>query len=112
MLRVSGVLVAGAMALAIGVASGAAAQQGPRASTVEPGVYAEFGPSFVDYQNIESAERCRDLCLQDRRCRIWRYVGGQAPAEYGRARRVCVLGDRAAQSRTKHGLWVTSGQVR
>jgi hypothetical protein len=98
-------------ALAFGIAAPAAAQQGPRASTVEAGVYIEFGPSFVDYQNIESAERCRDLCLQDRRCRVWRYVSGTAPAAYGRARRVCVLGDRAPQARTRPGGWATSGQA-
>jgi hypothetical protein len=103
--------IAFAAALAFAVAAPAAAQQGPRASTVEAGVYIEFGPSFVDYQNIESAERCRDLCLQDRRCRVWRYVSGTAPAEYGRARRVCVLGDRAPQTRTRPGGWATSGQV-
>jgi hypothetical protein len=101
--------LAGIAALALGAS--AQAQQPPRASTVEGGVYMEFGPSFVDYQNIESAERCRDLCLQDQRCRVWRYVSGTAPAEYGRARRVCVLGDRAPQTRTRPGGWVTSGQV-
>ena len=103
--------LAGIAALAFAASAPAQAQQ-PRASTVEGGVYIEFGPSFVDYQNIESPERCRDLCLQDRRCRIWRYVSGRAPAEYGRARRVCVLGDRAAQSRTRPGGWATSGQVK
>jgi hypothetical protein len=103
--------LAGIAALAIGAGGTALAQQPPRASTVEGGVYIEFGPSFVDYQNIESAERCRDLCLQDRRCRVWRYVSGRAPAEYGRARRVCVLGDRAPQSRTRPGGWATSGQI-
>ncbi len=103
--------IALAGALAFGFVAPAAAQQPPRASTVEAGVYIEFGPSFVDYQNIESPERCRDLCLQDRRCRVWRYVGGTAPAEYGRARRVCVLGDRAPQTRTRPGGWATSGQV-
>ncbi len=97
-------------AFAFGFGAAAEAQQ-PRASTVEAGVYIEFGPSFVDYQNIESAARCRDLCLQDQRCRVWRYVGGTAPAEYGRARRVCVLGDRAPQTRTRPGGWATSGQV-
>ena len=104
-------LGAAAFALGLGVVAPAQAQQPPRASTVEGGVYMEFGPSFVDYQNIESAERCRDLCLQDRRCRVWRYVSGTAPAEYGRARRVCVLGDRAPQTRTRPGGWATSGQV-
>ena len=100
-------------ALALALAAPAAAQQpSGRTSTVEAGVYLEFGPSFVDYQNIESGERCRDLCLQDARCRVWRYVSGTAPAEYGRARRVCVLGDRAPQSRTTPGAWATSGQVR
>ena len=103
--------IALAGALVLGMAAPAAAQQTPRASTVEGGVYIEFGPSFVDYQNIESAERCRDLCLQDRRCRVWRYVSGRAPAEYGVARRVCVLGDRAPQTRTRPGAWATSGQV-
>jgi hypothetical protein len=103
--------LAGSAALALGIAAPSQAQQ-PPASTVEAGVYIEFGPSFVDYQNIESAERCRDLCLQDRRCRVWRYVGGTAPADYGRARRLCVLGDRAPQTRTRPGAWVTSGQVR
>jgi hypothetical protein len=98
-------------ALAFGAASPAQAQA-PRASTVEGGVYIDFGPSFVDYQNIESAERCRDLCLQDRRCRVWRYVSGTAPAEYGRARRVCVLGDRAPQTRTRPGGWASSGEVK
>jgi hypothetical protein len=102
--------LAGVAALAFALGTPAQAQQ-PRASTVEGGVFIEFGPSFVDYQNIESAERCRDLCLQDRRCRAWRYVSGRAPAEYGRARRVCVLGDRAQQSRTRPGGWATSGQV-
>lgn len=102
--------LAGAAALALAIGTPAHAQ--PRTSTIEGGVYIEFGPSFVDYQNIESAERCRDLCLQDRRCRVWRYVSGRAPAEYGRARRVCVLGDRAPQSRTQPGGWATSGQVR
>ena len=102
-----------AIASALALALGAAAQaQQPRASTVEGGVYIEFGPSFVDYQNIESAERCRDLCLQDRRCTVWRYVGGTAPADYGRARRVCVLGDRAPQTRTQPGGWATSGTVK
>lgn len=105
------IALAGVAALVLGSAGPAGAQQQPRASTVEAGVYIEFGPSFVDYQNIESAERCRDLCLQDRRCRVWRYVSGRAPAEYGRARRVCVLGDRAPQSRTRPGAWATSGQV-
>ena len=102
---------AGIAALSLSIAAHATAQQ-PRASTVEGGVYIEFGPSFLDYQNIESAERCRDLCLQDRRCTVWRYVSGRAPAEYGRARRVCVLGDRAPQTRTRPGAWATSGQVR
>ena len=102
---------ASAVALAFALAAPAQAQQ-PRSSTVEGGTYIEFGPSFVDYQNIESAERCRDLCLQDQRCKIWRYVGGTAPAEYGRARRVCVLGDRAVQTRTKPGGWATSGEVK
>ena len=97
-------------ALLLATGAPAHAQQ-PRASTVEAGVYIEFGPSFVDYQNIKSAERCRDLCLQDRRCRVWRYVSGTAPAEYGRARRVCVLGDGAAQSRQRPGAWATSGVV-
>jgi len=101
----------GVFALAFVAPAEAQAPPG-RASSVEAGVYIEFGPSFLDYQNIESAERCRDLCLQDQRCRIWRYVGGKAPAEYGRARRVCVLGDRPQQSRTTPGSWVTSGQVR
>jgi hypothetical protein len=103
--------IAVAGALAFGLAAPADAQQPPRASTVEAGVYIEFGPSFVDYQNIESPERCRDLCRQDRRCRVWRYVSGTAPAEYGRARRICVLGDRAPQTRTRPGGWATSGQV-
>jgi hypothetical protein len=99
--------------LALAAAAPAAAQQpSGRTSTVEAGVYIEFGPSFVDFQNIASSERCRDLCLQDARCRVWRYVSGRAPAEYGRARRVCVLGDRAPQSRTTPGTWVTSGQTR
>jgi hypothetical protein len=102
--------LAGAAALALAIGAPAHAQQ-PRASTVEGGVYIEFGPSFVVYQNIESAERCRDLCLLDGRCRVWRYVSGRAPAEYGRARRVCALGDRAPQSRTRPGGWATSGQV-
>lgn len=106
--RFPGIL--GALALAFG-ATAAPAQQ-PGASTVEPGVYIEFGPSFVDYQNIESAERCRELCLQDRRCRVWRYITGRAPAEYGRARRLCVLGDRAPQRRTAPGAWAISGQVK
>jgi hypothetical protein len=97
------------LALALGV--GAAAAQQTRTSTIEPGVYIEFGPSFVDYQNIDSAERCRTLCLQDQRCRTWRYVTGTAPAEYGRARRLCVLSDRAPQTRTRPGPWATSGQV-
>src|SRR5262245_38646684 len=88
----------------------AMAQQ-PRASTIEGGVYIDFGMSFLDYQNIESPERCRDLCLQDKRCRVWRYVGGTAPADYGRARRVCVLGDRAQLNRTRPGRWATSGVV-
>lgn len=104
------IALAGVAALAFGAAAPSMAQQ-PRASTVEAGVYIEFGPSFVDYQNIESPERCRDLCLQDRRCSVWRYVSGRAPAEYGRARRVCVLGDRAPQTRTRPGAWATSGQV-
>lgn len=98
--------------VALALAAAAAQAQQPRASTVEPGVYIEFGPSFLDYQNIENADRCRDLCLQDQRCRVWRYVSGTAPAEYGRARRVCVLSDRAPQTRTSPGAWVTSGQVR
>ncbi|HEY7610325.1 MAG TPA: PAN domain-containing protein [Alphaproteobacteria bacterium] len=103
---------ASALGLAFGLlfAPIADAQQ-PRASTLEAGVYIEFGPSFVDYQNIESPERCRDLCLQDRRCRVWRYVSGRAPAEYGRARRVCVLGDRPVQNRLRPGTWATSGAV-
>jgi len=103
--------VAGLALAGLALAAPAGAQQ-PRASSVEAGIYIEFGPSFVDYQNIESGERCRDLCLQDQRCKVWRYVGGTAPAEYGRARRVCVLSDRAPQTRTKPGNWVTSGQVR
>ncbi len=99
--------------IALTLAAPAAAQQpSARTSSVEAGTYIEFGPSFLDYQNIESADRCRDLCLQDARCRVWRYVSGTAPAEYGRARRVCVLGDRAPQSRATPGNWVTSGQVR
>lgn len=103
---------ASALGLALGLlfAPIAAAQQ-PRASTLEAGVYIDFGPSFVDYQNIESPERCRDLCLQDRRCRVWRYVSGRAPAEYGRARRVCVLGDGAIRNRTQPGTWASSGVV-
>ena len=101
----------GFAALALMAAAPAQAQQ-PRVSTVEPGVYIEFGASFLDYKNIESGERCRDLCLQDQRCKVWRYVSGTAPAEYGTARRVCVLSDRAQQSRTTPGTWVTSGQVR
>ena len=104
-------LACAGVALLLATGAPAFAEQQPRASTVEAGVYIEFGPSFVDYQNIESAERCRDLCLQDRRCRVWRYVGGTAPAEYGRARRVCVLGDRAAQNRQRPGAWATSGVV-
>ena len=101
----------GVMALAF--SAPAEAQQPPlRTSSSEAGVYLEFGPSFLDYQNIESADRCRGLCLQDQRCRIWRYVSGLAPAEYGRARRVCVLGERPPQTRTTPGTWVTSGQVR
>jgi hypothetical protein len=103
--------IASAVVFAFGLVGAAAAQQ-PRASTVESGVYMEFGPSFVDYQNIESAERCRDLCLQDRRCTVWRYVSGTAPADYGRARRICVLGDRAPQTRTQPGGWATSGTVK
>jgi hypothetical protein len=95
------------VALMLG-AGGAARAQQPRSSTLEAGVYIEFGPSFLDYQNIANAERCRTLCLQDQRCRVWRYVTGTAPAEYGRARRVCLLGDRAPQSRTRPGGWVTS----
>lgn len=102
---------AGAVVLVLAFGASVQAQQ-PRSSTVEGGTYIEFGPSFVDYQNIESAERCRDLCLQDRRCKVWRYVSGTAPAEYGRARRVCVLGDRAVQTRTKPGGWATSGEVK
>ena len=100
----------GFAALAASFSAPALAQQ-PRASTMEAGVYIDFGMSFLDYQNIESAERCRDLCLLDGRCRVWRYVSGRAPAEYGRARRVCVLGDRAPQTRTRPGAWATSGQV-
>lgn len=96
--------------LALGL--GTAHAQQPRASSVEAGVHIEFGSSFVDYQNIASAERCRDLCVQDRRCRVWRHVAGTAPAEYGRARRLCVLGDRVPQTRTRLGAWVTSGEVR
>jgi hypothetical protein len=42
---------------------------------------------------------------------VWRYVSGTAPAEYGRARRICVLGERAPQTRTRPGGWATSGQV-
>jgi hypothetical protein len=104
---------ASASVVALAFALGAPAQaQQPRSSTVEGGTYIEFGPSFVDYQNIESAERCRDLCLQDKRCTVWRYVSGTAPADLGRARRVCVLGDRAAQTRTKPGGWATSGVVK
>jgi hypothetical protein len=98
------------VALMLGAGGTANAQQ-PRTSTLEAGVYIEFGPSFVDYQNIDSAERCRTLCLQDQRCRVWRYVTGTAPAEYGRARRVCVLSDRAPQTRTQPGRWVSSGVV-
>jgi hypothetical protein len=104
-------LLACAGVAVLAAAASAQAQQPPRASTVEAGVYIEFGPSFIDYQNIESPERCRDLCLQDRRCRVWRYVGGTAPAEYGRARRVCVLGDRTVQNRQRPGSWATSGVV-
>jgi len=98
------------LALILGATGSAQAQQ-PRNATLEPGVYIEFGPSFVDYQNIENAERCRTLCLQDQRCRVWRYVTGTAPAEYGRARRLCVLGDRAPQTRTQTGAWAISGVV-
>ena len=99
-----------ALGLAFGLGGSAQAQQ-PRASTLEAGVYLDFGPSFVDYQNIESPERCRDLCLQDQRCKVWRYVSGRAPAEYGRARRVCVLGDGAIRNRTRPGTWAASGVV-
>lgn len=98
------------LALVLGAAGSAQAQQ-PRTATIEPGVYIEFGPSFVDYQNIENAERCRTLCVQDQRCRVWRYVTGTAPAEYGRARRLCVLGDRPPQTRTQPGAWAISGIV-
>ena len=106
-------ILASCSVVALALAVPALAQQpSGRTSSVEAGVYIEFGPSFLDYQNIESGDRCRDLCLQDARCRVWRYTGGTAPAEYGRARRVCVLGDRAPQSRTTPGTWVTSGQVR
>ena len=101
----------GLVAFACGLAAAASAQQ-PRVSSFEAGVYIDFGFSFLDYQNIESAERCRDLCLQDRRCRVWRYIAGTAPADYGTARRLCVLGDRGPLSRTRPGSWAISGQVR
>lgn len=107
--RFLGTCGAAAILLAVGISAHA---QQPRASSFEAGVYIEFGPSFLDYQNIENAERCRDLCLQDRRCRVWRYVAGTAPAEYGRARRLCLLGDRAPQTRTRPGGWVASGVAR
>ncbi|MCW5774241.1 MAG: hypothetical protein KIT16_21540 [Rhodospirillaceae bacterium] len=94
------------------VFAGAALAQPLRTSTVEPGVYIEFGPSFLDYQNIDSAGRCRELCEKEARCRVWRYVSGTAPAEYGRARRLCVLSERRPISRTKPGLWATSGEVK
>jgi hypothetical protein len=103
--------VFGLVAFACGLPAAVSAQQ-PRASSFETGVYIDFGPSFLDYQNIGNAERCRDLCLQDRRCRVWRYVAATAPAEYGRARRLCVLGEGAPQTRTRPGSWAISGQVR
>jgi hypothetical protein len=98
------------LAFAFGIAGAASAQQ-PRASSLEAGVYIEFGASFVDYQNVVSADQCRSLCVQDTRCKVWRYISSRAPAEYGRARRVCVLGDGAAQSRENAGAWVSSGVV-
>lgn len=100
-----------AATLAFGFVQAAGAQT-LRNSTVEPGVYLDFGPSFLDYQNIDSADRCRELCQKEARCRVWRYVSAQAPSEYGRARRLCVLGDRRPVTRTKPGGWATSGEVK
>jgi len=103
--------VIGIAALALGAASAAHAQQ-PRMSTSEGGVFLDFGPSYIDYKDIASADQCRMLCIQDARCKVWRYVSGQAPADYGTARRVCVLGDRPVQRRTTPGTWATSGEVK
>ncbi len=99
--------------IAAGLAfAGSAAAQTPRNATLEPGVHIEFGPSFLDYQNIDSAERCRVLCVENARCRAWRYITAQAPADYGRSRRTCVLGDRAVQRRTGTGAWTVSGEAK
>jgi hypothetical protein len=107
LIRMSAVAVGAALTFA----AGAPHAQPLRHSTMEPGVYIEFGPSFLDFRDIDSAERCWDLCRKNPRCRVWRYVTGRAPADYGTARRLCVLGDRRPLRRTRPGGWAISGQV-
>ena len=111
-MRVLRVTIAAAGVAALTLAAGAVQAQPLRNSTIEPGVYIEFGPSFLDFQNIDSAEQCQKLCLQQPRCHVWRYVTGRAPAEYGRARHLCVLGDRRRVRRTHPGAWAISGVVK
>lgn len=100
------------IAVAALASAGGVGAQSPRNATIEAGVHLEFGPSFLDYQNIDSAERCRVLCIEKARCRAWRYITAQAPADFGRARRTCVLGDRAVQRRTAAGGWTVSGEAK